>query len=84
MNTKPKVSVVIATHNNSETIEECIESLWNGRFNDIEVIAVDVNSTDGTKDILSEMAAEDDRIIFLADSLGSMGHARDMGMSHAM
>ncbi|MCR4746132.1 MAG: glycosyltransferase family 2 protein, partial [Lachnospiraceae bacterium] len=83
MKNKPKVSVIIATHNNAATIENCIESLWSRNFSDIEVIAVDVNSTDGTKDILSEMAANDDQIIFLADSLGSMGHARNMGMSHA-
>ena len=75
--------MVIATHNNSENIEECIESLWNGRFSEIEVIAVDVNSTDGTKDILSEMAAEEDQITFLADSMGSMGHAKNMGMNYA-
>ncbi|MBQ9590187.1 MAG: glycosyltransferase family 2 protein [Butyrivibrio sp.] len=43
---------------------------------------MDVNSTDGTKDILSEMAAEDDQITFLADSMGSMGHARNIGMAH--
>ena len=56
MNTKPKVSGIITTHNNVDTsIEEGIDSLWNGIFNEIEVIAVDVNSTDGTKAVLSEM-----------------------------
>ncbi|WP_074889359.1 glycosyltransferase [Butyrivibrio proteoclasticus] len=50
------ISVIITTHNNVDTtIEECIESLWNGIINEIEVIAVDVNSTDGIKAVLSEM-----------------------------
>ena len=31
---------------------------------------MDVNSTDGTKDLLLKMAAEDVRITFLADSKG--------------
>lgn len=80
---RPKVSVIIATHNNVETIGECIDSIWSRSFSEIEVIVVDVNSTDGTKDLLSEMSAEDHQIIFLADSMGSMGHARNIGMDHA-
>ena len=83
MNKTPKVSVVIATHNNAENIGECIDSLWNGSFDEIEVIAVDVNSTDGTKDILADMAASDEQITFLADSMGSLGHAKNIGMDHA-
>lgn len=79
----PKVSVIIATHNNVKTIGNCIDSLYNRTFKEIEVIVVDVNSTDGTKDLLMEMAAEDDHIIFLADSMGSIGHAKNIGMDHA-
>ncbi|WP_207637311.1 glycosyltransferase family 2 protein [Oribacterium sp. NK2B42] len=79
----PKVSVIIATHNNVKTIGNCIDSLFSRTFTDIEAIVVDVNSTDGTKDLLMEMAAEDDHIIFLADSMGSIGHAKNIGMDHA-
>ncbi len=79
----PKVSVIIATHNNVKTIGNCIDSLYSRTFKEIEVIVVDVNSTDGTKDLLMEMAAEDDHIIFLADSMGSIGHAKNIGMDHA-
>lgn len=83
MNNKPKVSIIIATHNSVETIEECIDSIFRLSFSEIEVIAVDVNSTDGTKDLLFDMAAEDERIVFLADSIGSMGHAKNVGLDHA-
>lgn len=58
----PKVSVIIATHNNVKTIGNCIDSLFSRTFTDIEAIVVDVNSTDGTKDLLMEMAAEDDPV----------------------
>ncbi len=75
--------MVIATHNNAKNIGACIDSLWNGGFSEFEVIAVDVNSTDGTKDILAKMAAEEEQITFLADSLGSIGHAKNIGMDHA-
>lgn len=79
----PKVSVIIATHNNVKTIGNCIDSLFSRTFTDIEAIVVDVNSTDGTKDLLMEMAEEDDHIIFLADSMGSIGHAKNIGMDHS-
>lgn len=79
----PKVSVIIATYNNVKTIGNCIDSLFSRTFTDIEAIVVDVNSTDGTKDLLMEMAEEDDHIIFLADSMGSIGHAKNVGMDHA-
>ena len=70
MRRTPKVSVIIATHNNVATIGDCIDSLWSRKFNEVEVIVVDVNSTDGTKDLLAEMAAEDEHITYLADSRG--------------
>ena len=79
----PKVSVIIVTHNNVKTIGNCIDSLFSKTFKEIEAIVVDVNSTDGTKDLLMEMAAEDDHIIFLADSMGSIGHAKNIGMDHS-
>ena len=78
----PKVSVIIATHNNAEYIGDCVDSLWSRSFSEIEVIVVDVNSTDGTKEVLAKMAS-DEQIIFLADSTGSIGHAKNTGMNRA-
>ena len=52
---RPKVSVIIATHNNVDTVENCIDSIWSREFADVEVVVVDVNSTDGTKDLLAQM-----------------------------
>ena len=80
---KPKVSSVIATHNNKNNIEGCIDSLSSCSFSDIEIIAVDVNSADGTKGLLEQMADENENIIYLSDGMGSMGHARNIGMDRA-
>lgn len=80
MSSRPKVSVIIAASNNAEHIEECLDSVLSQDFQEFEVIAVDVNSTDGTKEILAETAGEDERVIFLADSMGSIGHAKNMAL----
>jgi len=46
-----KVSVIIPTKNSEETIETCLKSIKNQSSQDIEIIVVDNNSTDKTKQI---------------------------------
>ena len=83
MSERPKVSIIIATQNNEPVIGNCLESIWSREFSGVEVIAVDLNSTDGTKELLAEIASEDERVTFLADSMESFGHAKNMGMNRA-
>lgn len=83
MSSKPKLSVVIATHNNIEHLGECLDSVMCQAFSDIEVILVDVLSTDGTKELIEETARNDERVVFLADSYGSLGRARNAGIDRA-
>ncbi len=53
----PLVSIVIATHNNQAFTRMCLESIWrNTAYPNYEVIVVDNGSTDGTHEILEEMA----------------------------
>ncbi len=48
---KPLVSVVITTKNSSRTLEKCLNSIKNQTYGNIELIVVDNNSTDNTKEI---------------------------------
>ena len=83
MISQPKVSVIIATSNSADHIEECLGSVYDQTLKEVEIIVVDVNSTDGTKEILEEERISDDRVVFMADGLGSLGHARNIGLDHA-
>ena len=49
---KDFVSVTIVTFNSGRFIKRCLESVLGQKGPDIEVIVVDNNSTDGTRDIL--------------------------------
>ena len=50
----PKVSVVIPGKNSSDTIRQCIESVVNQSYRNLEVIYVDNNSLDNSIEIASE------------------------------
>jgi glycosyltransferase involved in cell wall biosynthesis len=47
----PLVSVIIPTKNSSRTLETCLESIKNQTYKNIELIVVDNNSSDNTKEI---------------------------------
>lgn len=48
---QPLVSVIIPTKNSSNFLGECLESVRNQSYSNIEIIVVDNNSTDDTKEI---------------------------------
>ncbi|RLF49861.1 MAG: glycosyltransferase family 2 protein, partial [Thermoplasmata archaeon] len=52
-----KLSMVIPTINEEETIGQVIDSIPRSEFKDVEVIVVDTNSTDRTVEIAKEKGA---------------------------
>ena len=60
----PKVSIVVPVRNGASTIEETLRSLLAQTFRDFEVWVMDDGSTDGTVDIVTQVAETDplDRI----------------------
>ncbi|WP_300926811.1 glycosyltransferase family 2 protein, partial [Helicobacter rodentium] len=48
----PKVSIVIPSLNSIRYIEECLQSVLNQTLQEIEILCVDANSTDGTLEYL--------------------------------
>ena len=56
MKKEPLVSVIIPTYNSERTIEKCLKSIKNQSYKNIELIVVDNNSTDKTKEIAKKYA----------------------------
>lgn len=50
----PKVSIIVPTYNAANFIEECLDSIINQSYKNIEVIVSDDFSTDGTQKILEK------------------------------
>lgn len=78
-----KVSVVMPSYNVEPYIKECMDSVLNQTLQDIEVIVVDADSTDGTQDILHEYAATDSRVKILRDDRKSTGYANNIAIDQA-
>ena len=56
------VSVVIPCHNVEEYIEECIESIINQTYKNLQIILIDDGSKDSTFDIIKKWLMTDSRI----------------------
>ena len=52
---KPKVSIIVPTYNSEKWVEECVLSCLQQTYENIEVIAVDNESSDSTVDILKSI-----------------------------
>lgn len=72
----PRVSVVMIFFNEERFLEEAVQSVYDQRLTDWELILVDDGSTDGSTAIARELAARDDRIYYVNHS----GH-ENRGMS---
>lgn len=49
-----KLSVIISCYNSKNNIKSCLRSLSDQTYNNIEIIIVDANSSDGTPEIIKE------------------------------
>lgn len=78
-----EVSVVIPVYNGEKFLRECLDSVLAQMDVDLEVIAVDDGSKDGSLSILEEYAAKDSRLRVLSQPNGGAGVARNHGMSVA-
>lgn len=63
----PKVSIIMPSFNVAPYIRECMDSVGNQTLTDVEIIVVDADSTDGTREILEDYACKDSGITILRD-----------------
>ncbi|MFH8977765.1 CDP-glycerol glycerophosphotransferase family protein [Streptomyces sp. NPDC017890] len=80
----PRFSVIIPCFKVQGFLRECLDSVLDQSYRDIEVVAVDDCSPDGSGAILDEYAARDERVrvLHLEENVG-LGRARNAGLPHA-
>lgn len=77
----PKVSIIIPCYNIENYLKECLDSVINQTFKDIEIICINDGSTDNTGKILEEYASSDSRIIVIHQKNSGYGKAMNVGLS---
>lgn len=72
-------SVIIPVHNSEKYIGDCLESVLKQDFKNFEVIVVDNNSTDKTKEIIFEFAKKHKNLKYIFEPKIGRGVARNTG-----
>ncbi len=75
-----KVSLIVPAYNVKEYIRKCITSIENQTYQNYELIIIDDGSTDGTTDIINEMAVCNSKIKVLNGGHKGVSNARNMGL----
>lgn len=79
----PKVSIVVPVYNVEKYLVQCLESLRQQTFKDIEIICIDDGSSDGSGSILDSFSEIDKRFIIIHKNNTGYGHSVNLGMSKA-
>lgn len=80
---KEKVSIVIPAYNSEKYIKDCILSLQNQTYKNIEIIVVNDGSKDSTLEILNSLAAEYKNLIVLSQDNHGIAYTRNRGIEFA-
>lgn len=79
----PKISVIVPVYNVDHYLEQCLESIINQTFKDIEIICVNDGSTDNSEKILNEYKTKDNRIKIINQTNQGLSAARNTGIKYA-
>ena len=79
----PKVSVVVPVYNTQDYLKECLDSIINQSFKEIEIVCIDDGSTDESPSILDEYEKTDPRIRVIHKKNAGYGAAINQGIKLA-
>ena len=81
--TEPKVSVIVPVYNVAPYLDQCMESLVNQTYRNLEIVVVNDGSTDDSPRICEEWSRRDSRVVLVNKQNAGLGEARNTGMEHA-
>jgi glycosyltransferase involved in cell wall biosynthesis len=79
-----KISVLVPVYNAEKYLRQCLDSIVNQAYKNVEIICVNDASTDNSLEILDEYAKKDDRIIIVNKRANEgSSQARKTGFEHS-
>ena len=83
MYSEKQVSIIIPVFNVLEYLDECLNSVVNQTYKELEIIVVDDGSTDGSGEKCDEWSRKDNRITVIHKANGGVSRARNVGIKAA-
>lgn len=80
---KYTISIIIPVYNVEPYIRQCLDSIVNQTYSDLEVIVIDDGSPDGSGAICDEYAERDHRVTVIHKQNGGVNSARNLGIQRA-
>ena len=78
-----KISIIVPVYNGEKYFAECIQSILDQSFADIEIIVINDGSTDGSLSLIERYAQNDSRIVVINQKNKGVSAARNAGLSKA-
>lgn len=78
------ISIIVPIYNVEEYLEECLESIRNQTYTNIEVILVNDGSTDGSKEICERFCQQDNRFKLVTQENQGASVARNRGVRESI
>ena len=75
-----KVSIIIPIYNSNKYLKECLDSIINQTYSNLEIILIDDGSKDNSFDICEEYAKKDKRIILKKKNNEGVSATRNLGI----
>ncbi len=83
MNENPKISVIIPVYNVEKYLRQCLDSVINQTYKNLEIILINDGSTDNSGKICEEYALNDERIKMIHKENGGISSARNTAIDTA-
>jgi glycosyltransferase involved in cell wall biosynthesis len=80
---QPDISVVVPIYGVEKYLKQCVDSILNQTFKNMEVILVDDGSRDRCPQMVDEYAAQDARVVAIHQPNGGYGKAVNAGIARA-
>lgn len=77
------ISVIVPVYNVEKFIDECITSIVNQKYKNLEIILVNDGSTDDSYEICNKWSKKDSRITIINKENGGLSSARNAGLDAA-
>lgn len=80
---KPKISVIIPVYKVKQYLEQCVESVINQTYRQLEILLIDDGSPDECPAMCDDYAQRDERVVVVHKENGGLASARNEGLDHA-